>query len=103
MGEKERKEERDRQKDTEGGAPLPAQECVCTFSLVKPVFHSSVLIGIVKITELEELNKEGKLRSRFLLLCKKVFFKIWLFLNGVLQRKWDFFLEMLCNTCQYPV
>ena len=72
MREKERREERDRQKDTEGGAPLPAHECVCTFSLVKLVFHSSVLIGIVKITELEELNKDGKLLSRFPFLGEKV-------------------------------
>lgn len=91
MGEKERKEERDRQKDTEGGAPLPAQECVCTFSLVKPVFHSSVLIGIVKITELEELNKEGKLRSRFLLLYQA-------FTHYKINKRCQLKAIMLCET-----
>lgn len=56
-----RKKERDRQKDTEGGVLLLVHERVCTFSFEKPGFHSRILIQMMKITELEKLNRDSKL------------------------------------------
>lgn len=77
MKERERQTERHR-----GGCFNAAAQACLHFAWLR--FHPSILIQIMKITELEKMNRHSKLRANFSILAKKKKLFKCVFFNDVL-------------------